>query len=148
MKSQLNLLKPVFFNTLIMFLFLTGISPNKIQAADDNIFGTIEPPPGVDKYQARVGADNIGLVLFLSNMIRLITVAAGIWVLFNFISAGWMYILSPGDASTAEKVSQKITSSVIGLVVVALSYSIAGLIGYLVFGDAGYILNPSLFTIT
>ena len=110
----------------------------------ESIFGTIQPPAGVREIQEEVGAGNIGIILFASNLVRLVTVAAGIWVMFNFISAGWIYITSGGDASAHEKVSEKITQSLIGLAIVALAYTIAGLIGLLIFGDASFILRPTL----
>lgn len=126
-------------------------NPQKLFAVTGtpDIFGTIAPPPGVDVYQSKIEAagGQIGIVLFLSNAIRLITVAAGIWVMFNIISAGWTYINSAGDSGATEKVASKITNSVIGLAVVALAYTIAGAIGYFLFGDAGFILNPELFSI-
>lgn len=110
----------------------------------ESIFGTIQPPAGVREIQEQVGPDNIGIIFFASNLVRLATVVAGIWVMFNFISAGWIYITSGGDASAHEKVSEKITQSLIGLAIVALAYTIAGLIGLLIFGDAGFILRPTL----
>ena len=110
-------------------------------------FGTIEPPAGVAEYQRQVGDGNIGVILFLSNMIRLVTVVAGIWTMLNFIMAGWIYISSAGDSSAGEKVSTKMTNSVIGLAIVALAYTLAGLVGYLIFDDPSYILKPELTTI-
>lgn len=126
---------------IVLFLF-----PSKAFCQD---FGTIEPPAGVAEYQSQVDASSgeIGLILFLSNVIRLVTVVAGIWTMFNFIFAGWIYLTSAGDSSAGEKVSQKMTNSMIGLAIVALAYTLAGLAGYLIFGDASYILNPELTTV-
>jgi len=57
----------------------------------DEIFGTISPPAGVEKYDAASG-EQIGLILFLSNIIKIGTIVAGVWVMVNFILAGWTYI--------------------------------------------------------
>lgn len=115
--------------------------------APPGIFGRIAAPPGVDKYQNQVGANQIGIIVFLSNMIKLVTIVAGIWTMFNFISAGWIYLNAAGDSSANEKAAQQMTNSVIGLAIIAFSYAIAGLIGFLIFGDAQFILNPDLTTI-
>ena len=117
-------------------------------APTPGIFGKIVPPAGVSKYQDQVGDNQIGIIIFLSNMIKLITVVAGIWTMLNFISAGWIYLNAAGDASANEKASQLMTNSVIGLVIIATSYTLAGIVGYLIFGDAGFILNPDLTTIS
>ena len=137
------------FKILTVLTIAGSAFPQKLLAQTDtpNIFGTIAPPAGVDIYQDKVGSGEIGIILFLSNIIRLITVAAGIWTMFNIISAGWIYLTAAGDASATEKVSAKITNSIIGLGIVALAYTIAGAVGYFIFGDASYILNPQLFTI-
>lgn len=127
-----------------MFTVKTRLQHLILQGSRD-FFGKIEPPIGVRLYQDKMtGRGEIGIILFLSNVVRLITIVAGIWVMFNIISAGWLYITSSGDTSATEKVSAKITNSIIGLVIVALAYTIAGLAGYLIFGDASFILNPEL----
>lgn len=114
--------------------------------SDSSIFGSINPPAGVDKFNQAAGGE-IGIIIFLSSLIRLATIVAGIWVMINFILAGWTYITNPGDSSVNEKVSKKLINSVIGLAIVALAYTIAAAIGYIIFGDAGYIINPELTTI-
>jgi len=140
-------------NLILISLIVLGIfslSSQPILADDDSIFGKISPPAGVAAYQAKVKNDKgtIGLILFISNLIKLITVVAGVWTMFNFISAGWIYLNAAGDASANEKASQLMTNSVIGLVIIATSYTLAGIVGYLIFDDAGFILNPDLTTIS
>lgn len=139
--------KKSFHKCLTFLLIFLGFPSGVFAEEGENIFGTIEAPPGVDKWQEEVGEGNIGIFLFVSQIIKLITIAAGIWTMFNFILAGWIYITSSGDSSAGEKVSTKMTNSVIGLVIVALSYSIAALLGLIIFGDADFFLNPTLQTI-
>jgi hypothetical protein len=117
-----------------------------VPPANDSIFGLIKPPPGVAEYQDAAGG-KIGIIVFLSNIIRLVTIAAGVWTMFNIILAGWIYLTSSGDASAHEKVSSKLINSVIGLALVAFAYTIAAAIGFIIFGDAGYIINPDITTI-
>jgi hypothetical protein len=115
------------------------------QKAQD-IIGKVDQPLGVAAYNA--GAPSgIGLILFISNLIKIATIIAGVWVLFNFISAGYLYITSEGDSSAANKVKDQITSSVIGLVIIVMSYTVIAVISYFLFGNAGYILNPVLPTV-
>lgn len=113
-------------------------------AATTDIFGKINPPAGVDKYNAQAGSGGIGLVLFFSNMIRFATVIAGIWVFINFILAGWTYITSSGDTGAHKKVSEKLTMSVMGIMIIVGAYTIAALIGIIVFDDPTYIISPTL----
>ena len=146
-KQNMNSLKKSVRNNLVFLLIFLGLPSAVFAAEDENIFGTIQAPPGVDKWQEEVGEGNIGIFLFISQIIKLVTIAAGIWTMFNFILAGWIYLTAGGDSSASEKVSTKMTNSVIGLVIVALSYSIAALLGLLIFGDADFFLNPTLQTI-
>src|SRR5688572_467683 len=97
------------------------------------VFGTIAPPPGVSAYDDKAGG-GIGIVAFFSALLQIATVIAGIFVLFQLILAGWEYITADGS-SAAGKVKDRFTYSIIGLVVIVTSYAIAGLIGYILFGD-------------
>ncbi len=127
-------------STLAFYAFVHQVEA----ATQTDIFGKIEAPAGVDKYNAQAGAGGIGLILFFSNMIRFATVIAGIWVFINFILAGWTYITSSGDAGAHKKVSEKLTMSMMGIMIIVGAYTIAALIGLIVFGDAKYILSPTL----
>lgn len=106
-----------------------------------DIIGTVNPPQGVQQYG---DVSQGGLILFVSNIIKLLTIVGGIWVLFNFILAGYTYITSQGESSAATKVKDQITSSVIGLIIIVVSYTIIALLSLLLFGDAGFILNPKI----
>jgi len=112
-----------------------------MQIADET-FGKIAKPVGVGRFDAATGG--IGLLGFVSALIQLGTVVAGLWVMFNFIMAGYTYITSSGDSAAHGKVAQKITNSVAGLIIIVLAYAFAALIGLLFFGKADYILNPTL----
>jgi len=141
--NHILLKAPLFFGLLFWMLLPMGVSAQTTSP----LFGTIEPPVGVDKYQSQVDSGEIGIILFVSNVIRLITIVAGIWTMLNFVLAGWIYITSSGDSDAGSKVSTKMINSVMGFVIVALSYTIAAIIGLLVFGDASYIINPQLTSV-
>lgn len=134
----------------ILLALLLGISIISPVFAQNNFgIGTIDTPPGVEAYQqaaqANTGAD-IGIIYFISNMIKIFAVIAGVWTLFNVVLAGYIYLNSSGDAGAHQKVQTQITNSVIGLIFIVLSFTIGGLIGFIFFGDATFILNPKLPT--
>ena len=108
-------------------------------------FGTVEAPQGVQLFNSNSGASNgIGLIVFISNLIKLATIVAGLWVMINIILAGYTFITSSGDSSAYGKVKDKITMSVIGLIIIVAAYTITAIIGLLFFGDASYILSPNI----
>lgn len=129
---------------LTTYLFLFNNITTVIHAANDtDIVGTIDTPPGVGNYQDASGAD-IGIIYFISVLINVFAVVAGVWVIFNVILAGYIYLTSSGDSGNHEKARTQITNSVIGLLLIVMSYTIGGLIGLIFFGDASFILRPEL----
>lgn len=133
-----------------LFALFLGASPRVVFAEDlspeeaAGIFGTITKPEGVAKYDLAAGDSQMGLILFLSNIIRIATVVAGIWVMINIILAGWTYITSNGDAKANSDAASKISFSLIGLAIIVGSYTLAALVGLIFFGDASYILSPTI----
>lgn len=136
---------------LMLSILSTGLRvlQTTVYAAEDLGIGTIETPPGVDKYQdaakAKTGAD-IGILYFISNLVKVFAVVAGLWTVFNIVLAGYTYLTSSGDAKAHQQVQTQVTNSVIGLMLIVLTFTFGGLIGYIFFGDAGFILNPHLPT--
>jgi len=114
-----------------------------ILLAQADVFGKITAPTGVDAYNAKA-TGGIGILLFLSNVIKVLTIVAGIWVLFNFLMAGYTYITAQGDASAANKVKDQLTNSIIGLAIIVGAYKIIAIVSFFLFGDAGFILNPTI----
>lgn len=112
-----------------------------VGAGTESVFGTIKPPAGVEKYNA---AGGIGILAFLSQVIQLVFVVAGLWVMYNVISAGFTYLTSQGDSKAHEKVKNQITYSLIGLIIIVSSFGFAALIGQIFFGNPSFILNPTL----
>lgn len=117
---------------------LNLIANNDVRSA----FGQIEAPEAVARYDTAAGG--IGLLLFFSNVFQLATVIAGLWVLLNFVLAGFHYITGQGDSGAHKKVREQITNSIIGLIIIVVSYTIVALLGLLFFGNAAYFLNPEL----
>lgn len=80
----------------------------------------------------------------LSSIIRAITIAAGVWALINFVLAGFGYITSGGNPEKVQNAWAKIYQSLIGLVIIMLSFALAGLLGAILFGDPTAILSPKI----
>lgn len=111
-------------------------------AAVEDIIGKVVPPPGVNVYgEIQKG----GLVNFLNNLLKLLIVVAGLYALINLIFAGYQFISAGGDPKNVEKAWSKIWQSLLGLFIVAASFALAGIIGWLIFGDPGAILAPRIY---
>lgn len=106
-------------------------------------FGNINAPPGVNLYPP--GPCGVGLILFLSNLIRLGIVIAAVYALINLMLAGFQYITAAGDAKAVGQAGEKITHTLIGLLVVAGSFVLAAIFGLLIFGQADAILRPTIY---
>lgn len=89
--------------------------------------------------------DVSSLPTFISNLLKLLTVGAGIFVMVNFVLAGFNYIIANGDEKKLETANLMMINSVIGIAIIAASYIITGIISYLVFGNPMTILKPTIY---
>lgn len=101
-------------------------------------FGTIKSP--ITGY----GDVGTGLPTFVTNVITIIFAAAGLFAFFNLMIAGFSYITAAGDTKKIEAATYSINMSLIGLVVMVGAAALTGIISYLLFGDAGAILSPTI----
>lgn len=127
----------------MLTLLSTLIAQN--DGGGSSLFGEIKPPQGVEQYNiAAGGVENIGIIVFASRLIQVITVVGGLFVFFNVIYAGFLYLSAMGDSGAHAKVRDQITYSVVGLLIIVASYALAGIIGLIFFGNATFILNPEI----
>ncbi len=105
-----------------------------------DLFGTITNP--LNRYG---GLDEDGLILFLTNILRLVFVAAGVYAFLNIIVAGFQFMNADGDSKAIATAWKRIWQSLVGLVLITGSFALAAVFGYLIFGDAGFILRPRVF---
>ncbi len=105
-----------------------------------SVFGGINNPLPSTSY----GSVNTGLPLFISNVIKVIFAAAGLFAFFNLMFAGFTYITSNGDQKKIEQAISSINMSLLGLVVMVAAAAITGVVSYLLFGSATAILQPSI----
>ena len=72
------------------------------------------------------------LAIFLSNTIGILTVVAIIWLVFIFTTGAIGFISSGGDKSAVEASRKKITTGLIGFIVLIFSLFIINLLGSLI----------------
>ena len=105
------------------------------------IFGKIDPPQNVAAYSA----DTAGLIRLLSNVLKISVVAAGVFGLINLVPAGIQWAGAAGNPEIIKQASSRIWMSLLGLIIVAGAFVLAGVIGLLFFGSATAIINPVIF---
>lgn len=110
----------------------------------EELVGEIDIPRGVDLISQDPRAGDIGIILFISNMIRLFTIIGGIWIIVNVVFAAFNYITGGGKSDVNVKVRDRLTMSVLGLILMIVAYTVAGLVGLIFYGDATFILNPTI----
>lgn len=114
--------------------------------AQDEIIGGVTPPPGVKTWIEQRGGGTIpGLIPFANALLKLLIVLAGLYAFFNLIIAGYQFMSAGSDAKKVGEAWSKIWQSLIGLLIVAGSFVLAGIFGWLLFGDPMAILNPSIY---
>lgn len=83
----------------------------------------------------------------VSNFIGLMTIIASLWFFFQLINGGYLWISAGGDKQAVQNAQKKIFNALMGLLVVIISYGLAGVVGMFLGFD---ILNPGnlLYQIT
>lgn len=84
-------------------------------------------PLGLENNQAPIGVFS----MFLSSAIGLITIIGIIWFVFTIIMGAVGIITSGGDKASNENAKKKISSGLIGIVVLISGLFIVNLIGYM-----------------
>jgi len=109
-----------------------------------DFFGTFSPPQGITEYQKGFtpGQEVSGLILLLSNILRIVIYAGGLFALINLFVSGIQYLGSSGNPEMIKQASTRIWMSLLGLVIIASSLILAAIIGLVFFGDASLIIKP------
>ncbi len=103
---------------------------------NNDIWGTVQPPVG------GLTGDGLDPIVKLFNTgLSIVMAIAGVWVLINFIIAGFKYITAGGDSKNIAEANKKITLSVVGLIIIVAAPVIAAIIGIVFFGDANAVLR-------
>ena len=110
------------------------------------IIGEIDPPPGVATWMDRYSmGEVVGLIPFATALLRLIITLAGLYAFLNIIIAGYQFMSAGGDSKKIGEAWSRIWQSLMGLLLVAGSFVLAAIFGWLLFGDARAILHPSIY---
>jgi len=121
----------------LKYLNLTSKKQFSLPIFFAGIIGNITPPPAISKYTG--GNPGQGLFTFFSNALKLVAVVAGLAMVFQFIMAGYDFINASGDAKKVEAAFAKIWQSLIGMVIIASAFALAGLVKTITGLD---IINP------
>ena len=112
------------------------------------IIGGITPPPALQKWMDRPeskGGEVLGLIPFVNALLKLIIVLAGLFAFFNLIIAGYQFMSAGGNPEAIGKAWSRIWQSLIGLLIIAGSFVLAVIFGWLLFGDASAIISPQIY---
>lgn len=112
-----------------------------------DVVGKIIPPDPFTGATGKYGSyeSKIGLISFFNNLIRLLIMLGGLWAFVNLILAGYGFLGAGEDPKRMGAAWQKIFVSMLGLLFILGSFVLAAIFGYLLFGDAGAILNPKIY---
>ena len=115
---------------IIIFAAFIILHPTVSQAADgigcSGGFGPIaDALCKADKGDAANTAAGTQLNKIVSTIIGILTVVAAIWFIFQFIIAGFQWIQSGGEKNNLSEARDKITNSLIGLIIVVSAYAIS-----------------------
>jgi hypothetical protein len=104
------------------------------------IFGDITAP--INNVYFNNQKPGAGLFLFISNLFKLVGVIGGLFMILQFIAAGYAYLSANGDAKKIEAAWTKIWQSILGLVIIASAFILAGVVGRL---TGINILTPTIY---
>ncbi len=106
-------------------------------------YSQIGPIPRPDVLDAYPG-DGTGMFIILNNIMKFLIAGAGVFALLNFIIAGYQFISANNDPQKINNAWSKIWQSMLGVLIAAGSFTIAGVAGKLIFGEWTAIINPTI----
>lgn len=93
----------------------------------EDVFGKVVPPAQVRPLTDLGGAG--GLSFFLSRIIELIYVVAGLLFVFMLVFSALQWITSGGEKEAVGKARSRLTYAIIGIVLLSLTFVILRVIG-------------------
>lgn len=100
-----------------------------IQSGIGEIFGTVSPPPSLQKFIDGDKTGATGISKFLSNLVVLIYIFAAIALLFMLLWGAFDWIISEGDKEKLAGAQRKIINAIIGLMLFAVAFAILKVLG-------------------
>lgn len=92
-------------------------------------FGTISPPPSLDKF---IGTDTTGasgIGKFFSNMIGLFYIVAALVLIFMILWGAFDWITSEGDKEKLQGAQRKLINAFIGIMIFAAAFGVIRILG-------------------
>lgn len=112
------------------------------------MFGTIKNPfceYGVGSL-CSAGDQGQGLSILLNNLTKTFIIGASLFAFLNIVVAGYLFLNAGGEAKQVARAWDKIWQSLIGLLIVAGSFILAMIFGFLLFGDPTALIKIRVFT--
>lgn len=100
-------------------------------------FGTVNAPAGVSSYGS--------FAEFVSNLVKLLIVGAGIFAVFNLVLAGYAFLSAGDDPKRMQGAWAKIWQTFLGLAIAVGAIVLASIFGQLLFGDPNALLQIRVF---
>lgn len=116
---------------------------NNLIAVESNPFGAVTLPDGLSKFGSEPGLAFGRLIQF---SLRALVVGAGIYALFNLVLAGYSFMSAGDDSKKVSGAWSQISQTLIGLAFAAGAFVLAAIFGQLIFGDAAFLLKPTIPT--
>lgn len=94
-----------------------------------NTFGKIDPPKELAPFHPAAQSGAEGISKFLSNFVNLIYALAAVVLIFMLLWGAYDWLTSGGEKEKVEQARQKITHSLIGIVIFAAAFGLIKVLG-------------------
>lgn len=109
--------------------------------AQTNPFGQVAAPAALSRYGSQPGPA-IGKLIQLG--LRTLVIGAAVYAMFNLVLAGYSFMSAGDDSKKIAGAWAQIWQTMLGLAISAGSFTLAAIIGKLIFNDWSFLLKPSI----
>lgn len=101
----------------------------KVDKRPECVFGTISPPPELQKFIGTDSTGAAGISKFLSNLITLIYSLAAVVLIFMLLWGAWDWLTSEGEKEKLESAKKKIVNAIVGIMLFAVAFAVIQVLG-------------------
>ena len=101
----------------------------KLLADIKDTFGTIKPPPALEKFIGQDTTGAAGISRFLSNFVVLIYSISAVVLVFMILWGAFDWMTSEGDKEKLASAQKKILNAFIGILLLAITFAILSVLG-------------------
>jgi hypothetical protein len=112
--------------------------------AQTNPFGEVTIPKNLSDRYGLTAGPAFGKIIQFS--LRALVVGAAVYALFNLVLAGYAFMSAGDDSKKVAGAWAQITQTIVGLAFSAGAFVLAAIFGQIIFGDALFLLKPSIPT--